>query len=95
MEGSRYQDLYDILERCCLAAGISVDKARSSARNRPVVAVRQVYAYLAKRDTSYSTAEVGAFIGIARTTVLYSIKTAHNLIDVGDKLVCSLLKQLQ
>lgn len=90
---SREMVLGLILDRCCLAGGVSVAEVRSSSRAQRHSAVRHVYMHRAREETSYTITEIGAFIGLSRPTVLHGLRRVRSLIEVKDKLICELLER--
>ena len=55
----------------------------SHTRQCTVVMARHAYCMLAKRYTGCTVAQIGDLIGRDHSTVVHSIKTSNDLLDVG------------
>jgi chromosomal replication initiation ATPase DnaA len=71
-----------LLERCAIAFGTSVKEIMSNSKRQNLAAARQLYCYIRHHHYGISPGQVGAELGRHRTTVIHSIKTASDLLEV-------------
>ena len=70
-----------ILDYVCLETGITKDQIINRNNSQQITEARQIYCYLAKKHTEYSLVYIGKFIKREHATVIYSIRTAENLLE--------------
>lgn len=76
--------------------GISVkDIQKPSRGKKEIYFARHFYCYYAKKTTPFSLEKIGEMIGRDHSTVLNSIESITNLIDVQDALIWEHYKQLE
>ena len=82
-----------ILDYVCLETNISKNDILSTNHQRSIVEARQVFCYLAKKNTEYSLTDIGRFINRNHATVIYSIRTVDNLLET-DKIFINTYSQI-
>lgn len=83
----------DIIHRVEQATGIGYSAMKSPARLRNVTIARQYAIYRVHRElygSGYSLSDIGKMFSRDHSTVLYSIKTMRQALQVQDKLVKSI-----
>jgi chromosomal replication initiation ATPase DnaA len=88
-------DLKRILLLVCQAAGISTDEIKRKCRKPKLVTARQVYCYIAKKNTTHSLREIGELVSIDHANTIHAIKKIKDLLSVNDKPVMDILNNLQ
>lgn len=80
---SREININNIQNIICDYFSVPIDKLVGKTRKRNIVVARQIAMYFAKNMTELSLKEIGKYFGNRdHATVLYSIKTVNNLVDV-------------
>jgi chromosomal replication initiator protein len=84
----------EILSAVAHATGYTIDEINAKRRGKDeVVAVKQLYCYIAKKVTTASLTEIGMTLnGKDHTTVIHSIRVISDFIDVKDSMTMQNLK---
>lgn len=77
--GIRCPRLTDILSAVRAETNVSVLDILSSRRNNAQVRARQIFCWAARRTTLHSLPEIGRYIGLDHTTVLYAARKIEKL----------------
>jgi len=76
--------------------GYGMNMIRKRTRQREIVQVRQLYQTMLKENTSLSLTEIGERSGgYDHATILYSVKTIKDLLDVNNKEIKSYYSGLE
>lgn len=73
-----------IRQMVCQEYGVSWDEISSTIRRLPVVLARQAYVYLLYRYLSFSKAEIARILNMHHTSIIHSLDTTINALQVGD-----------
>ena len=86
--------LMGILEACAGILNFTADEVLKGGRKGNLPMVRHLYAYISRRTTSYSLEYIGSVIGRDHASILHSVKTINNFLDINDCFVLELLDKL-
>lgn len=73
-----------VLESFCAINLCTLEQIKSKRRFRKLVAIRQSFSLWARENTKLSLEEIGNIICNGHVTIMHSIKTANDRIDVND-----------
>ena len=75
-----------IIDSVCNRLGVTKDEIMSRRRFKHIVEARQIAMYVIHKRISCTLDEIGrVFNGLDHSTVLYSIKTVSNFIEMKDR----------
>jgi len=74
-----------IIDSVCTRMDITKDDLLSKRRYKNIVEARQVAMYVIHKRLSCTLNEIGRVFGLDHSTVLYSIKTITNFIEMKDR----------
>lgn len=87
--------LPEILSIVAEATGFTVDELKGSRRFRRLTNARQLYCYIARKNTSDSLSDIGQTINNRdHTTVIHSVNTIEGYIAAKDDLTLEHLKAI-
>lgn len=79
----------EIIDLVCEETGIGYSLVKAKSRKREVVITRQLVAFYCKGCCGLSLKSIGELIGNRdHTTVIHSVNTIQNLLDIGNLAVC-------
>ena len=73
-----------ILELVCIEFGVTITLLKSKSRLRSITDARKAYCYIMRRHTSEVLSAIGREVNNKHSTVAHNIKSASDLIEVGD-----------
>jgi len=76
------QQFENIISIVCNEFNVSAEDIKGDFKPKNVISARQLYCYLATYTTKASSTNIGGFINRSHSTVLHSVKTVENQIDV-------------
>lgn len=93
---------HEQIEKACLLALYSlspehkdVKTLRVGVKNRPIVIMRQIFAYMSVNDFGYGVTETSRYLVKNHATVVHSIKACNNYIFTKDKLFKKSINQVK
>lgn len=82
---NKNEDLVYILQRVCDVTGIMPHDVFSNTRKREIVIARQLFCYVTMTHYTYTWVSIGKFLNRDHSTIIHSVKTYSDYIQMGYK----------